>query len=301
MLSIRPEMPQDIPAIAALQARAFGYRAGEPVIVMLHRQRREFDHILSLVAELDGRIIGHALFSPRSIRLLGQPVRAVNLAPIAVEPAQQRRGIGAALMQEGHRVARAKGYSLSFLLGHPTYYPRFGYRTRVYGTSWVLAYLDPADARPLEVRPVREDDVPELHDLWLHEEGGVDFAIDPGLDMVEWLSPNPGFEGRVYLEGGQIIGYTRGPANSPRLFLARNAGVARAMAALIADGKPEITLPLHPYSASASAFGTAECEAWDAGMAVALATSPFDEFCARLAKGERQPGRPIWPVEFDLG
>src|SRR2546423_8945763 len=132
---IRPEGVDDYADIAGVNARAFDNRVSEPLIVSLLRHRRAFDPELSLVAEADDRIVGHVLFSPHTIRLLDQDVRAVNLAPLAILPEYQRQGIGRMLTEEGHRVAAAKGHTVSFLLGHATYYPRFGYRTRAYGVS----------------------------------------------------------------------------------------------------------------------------------------------------------------------
>ena len=117
-MRIRPETVSDYAGIAALHARAFGERPAEAMIVALHRQRPTFDPDLSLVAERDGRILGHALFSPHTVRLLGLDVRAVNLAPIAVDPSAQRQGIGGRLIAAGHTIVRAKGYAFCFLLGH---------------------------------------------------------------------------------------------------------------------------------------------------------------------------------------
>src|SRR5262245_12052801 len=134
-MRIRPETVSDYAAIAALHVRAFGERPTEALIVTLQRQSPAFDPELSLVAERDGRVIGHVLFLPHTVQLLGQDVRAVNLAPIAVDPAAQRQGIGGQLIAAGHALARDKGYAFSFLLGHTSYYPRHGYLMRAYGAS----------------------------------------------------------------------------------------------------------------------------------------------------------------------
>jgi predicted N-acetyltransferase YhbS len=156
-MKIRPETISDYAVIANLHARAFGHRCGEAHIVALHRERRDFDPGLSFVAEVDNRVVGHVLFSPHQMRLLGQSVRAVNLAPIAVDPAYQYQGIGGRLIAEGHAVAAAKGYAVSFLLGHTDYYPRFGYRRHAYGSAQTTVPTDaptggrghPGAARPL--------------------------------------------------------------------------------------------------------------------------------------------------------
>ena len=298
---IRPETPNDYAAIADVTARAFDNRTTEPMVVLLHRQRQRFDPDLSLVAEVNGNIVGHVLFSPQTIRLLGHPVRAVNLAPISVHPAKQKQGIGAVLIEEGHRIAREKGYALSFLLGHPTYYPRFGYQTHVYGDSWLSIKSSSQADISLESRPLQPDDVPVLVDLWQHEEGKVDFAIEPEAANLDWVSPNPQVESTVYLHGNRIVGYTRQRDKTIQVFLANSHEVARAMVAMIGNGIDDIRLPLHPHSASATAFGEQpQVQAWEAGMACPLAASPFDDYIAHLQKGEIPVGRPTWGVAFDL-
>jgi putative acetyltransferase len=100
-MAIRPETPHDYSAIAGLHERAFGDRAANAMIVALHRHRAAFDPDLSLVAEEGGQVVGHVLLSPRDIRLLGETVCAVNLAPIAIDPSHQRRGIGGRLLDAG--------------------------------------------------------------------------------------------------------------------------------------------------------------------------------------------------------
>jgi putative acetyltransferase len=77
---------------------------------------------IELVAEEEGQIVGHILFSD-----LKAPFRAVGLAPVSVTPAHQGRRIGTALIHRGHEIARASGQHVSFVLGDPAYYGRFGY------------------------------------------------------------------------------------------------------------------------------------------------------------------------------
>lgn len=302
-INIRPEAVADYAAIAAVNARAFNLKGGEPLMVALARHRSGFDPELSLVVEMDGRLVGHALFTRQVIRLLNDDLPAVLLGPIAVDPAYQDQGFGGALIVEGHNVARAKGYTLTFLVGHPPYYPRFGYRMNVFGDSHVTVVSTGEPA--LETRFPTDADVPVLNQLWLHEEGGVDFAIHPGNDFMDWSFTNPLIQPSVYLRDGDIVGYTRIHRNEPskpRLFLASDADAARAMVNTIAGAAGrEVTLPLHPYSASASAFDSKPVvHAWDAAMAHRLADGPFDEFVAHLEFKQRLPGRPIWPVMFDV-
>jgi len=79
---------------------------------------------LSLVAEHDGNILGHIMFTKMKVGT--HP--ALALAPVAVLPKYQKQGIGAKLIVEGHRIARELGHSVVILVGHPDYYPRFGYK-----------------------------------------------------------------------------------------------------------------------------------------------------------------------------
>jgi putative acetyltransferase len=304
-MHIRPETVFDYAAIAALHLRAFGERPTEPLVVTLQRQSPAFDPELSLVAEQDGRVIGHVLFLPHTVRLLGQDVRAVNLAPIAVDPAAQRQGIGGQLIAAGHALARDKGYAFSFLLGHTSYYPRHGYLMRAYGASSLALPAAGLPQPSLVIRKPREADTAALRALWRRAEANVDFALDPGGELLDWLSPNPAIAATVFLDGEEVVGYMRVHASAPakpRVFLARDAATARQMAAQIAvaAGVSEVILPLHPASAGAKELGRAECNAWDAAMVCPLQASPFDQYYAEVVAGERAPGRLIWPVAFDL-
>ncbi len=294
---VRPETLTDYAAIARVNAAAFETTPLVATIVDLHRHRPLFDPELSLVAEVDGQIVGQVLFSPQTIRLLGENLHVVNLSPLAVAPAYQRQGVGAALVEEGHRVAKAKGYPLSFLVGHPPYYPRFGYQQMAYGFTEARVTTAEFDEGDLETRPPSEADLPALRALWLHEEGEVDFSIDPGGELLSWISPNPEIKALVYLRGGEVVGYARVNPHGARYFLARDAETARNMAKRI-GAQP--ALPLHPYSASAAALGAPACNAIAPAMVCPFAPSVFEVYDARVRAGTRIPGRPIWGVEFDL-
>jgi putative acetyltransferase len=303
-MNIRPETVADYAAIANLHARAFGHRIGEALIVALHRQRSVFDPELSFVAEVDSRVVGHVLFSPHQMRLLGQTVPAVNLAPIAVDPAYQKRGIGGRLIAEGHAVAAEKGYMVSFLLGHTTYYPRFGYRIHAYGAAQTTVSVDALTGESVERRPPLDEDVAALRAIWQHDEAAVDFALNPGPDLIDWLSPDPAVRAVVYLRDGDIVGYTRihyaEPAK-PRVFLARDGAIARSMAYSISRdaNAPELVLPVHPAAVAAAGFSEPTCETWAAAMARDLAPSPLQDYLAQVQERRRPPGRPTWPVAFD--
>jgi predicted N-acetyltransferase YhbS len=306
---IRREAVADYAALAALHAHAFGKRAGEALIVALLRQRRAFDPALSLVAESAGRIVGHALFSPYQLRLLDRTLPAVNLAPIAVAPARQREGIGGMLIRAGHALAAARGYTISFLLGHPMYYPRFGYQTHAFGSAQLVLPVRARTERPLETREPAQEDLAALCALWRAEESGVDMALEPGNDLLDWLSPDPAIQATIYLRAGQLVGYTRchrDEPTSPRVFLARDNEAASRILATRASSLPPgaeervYTLPLHPFSRSTPFLGRAESIPQAAAMVCELAASPLPDYLAAIREQRRPVGRLIWPVAFDL-
>jgi putative acetyltransferase len=122
---VRDEQPHDATAIRAVNEQAFG-QAGEADLVDALRARGAVT--LSLVAVVEDEIIGHILFTPAPIvDAAGAATAAVALGPMAVHPAHQRRGIGSRLVEVGLERLRAAGHQLVVVLGHPTYYPRFGF------------------------------------------------------------------------------------------------------------------------------------------------------------------------------
>jgi putative acetyltransferase len=97
-----------------------------------------------LVAELDGRLVGHILFTP--VSLIGTPsrIRFMGLAPVAVLPEFQNQGVGSALVRAGLEACLSSGTELVFVLGHPDYYPRFGFQpVAPLGLHYKDAQLDP--------------------------------------------------------------------------------------------------------------------------------------------------------------
>lgn len=127
-MNIREETPADYPAIRDVNCLAF---QSEEEADLVDRLRARGEVVASLVAELDDRIAGHVMFSDLSIETSDRIIRAVALAPLAVRPADQRRGIGEMLVREGLRVCRARGHAVAIVLGHPDYYPRFGFSAKL--------------------------------------------------------------------------------------------------------------------------------------------------------------------------
>ncbi len=131
---IREERAADAAAIRLVNRLAFG-REDEGALVDALRESGAV--ICSLVAEDEGQVAGHVLYSPATLSD-GDDERVVAaLGPVAVLPDHQRRGIGDALIRAGLDVCREQGYGLVIVLGHPTYYPRFGFRpSRPLGIRW---------------------------------------------------------------------------------------------------------------------------------------------------------------------
>jgi putative acetyltransferase len=121
-MHVRPELPTDIHQIHAVNCAAFD----SPMEANLVDALREQTDVISLVAEQDGHILGHILFSP--VRLTGaDDLRVMGLAPMAVALERQRTGIGSALVREGLAECQRQGVAAVFVVGHPGYYPRFGF------------------------------------------------------------------------------------------------------------------------------------------------------------------------------
>ena len=121
---VRPEREGEADAIHRIHAAAFG-RPGEADLV--NALRGSADPYLGLVAEAAGAVAAHIVFSPVTVEH-GRPSRPLlGLGPLAVDPALQRRGAGAALVEAGLRACAGLGAGLVFVLGHPAYYPRLGF------------------------------------------------------------------------------------------------------------------------------------------------------------------------------
>ena len=126
MLSIRQEAAGDFAAIREVNEQAFG-RAEEADIV--DKLRDSGSSVLSLVATRDDGVVGHIQFSRVTIEHDGGVIERVGLAPRAVLPDYQSQGIGSALVEAGIKALGYRSYPFMVVLGHPDYYPRFGFET----------------------------------------------------------------------------------------------------------------------------------------------------------------------------
>ena len=124
MVSIRSETPKDVDSIRYVNEQAFG-QIEEAAIVDKLRNRNALT--ISLVATKDNEVVGHIAFSPVMIESQFSSSEAVALAPMAVLPAYQHKGIGSQLVRAGLEECRRLGHDIVVVLGHPDYYPRFGF------------------------------------------------------------------------------------------------------------------------------------------------------------------------------
>jgi putative acetyltransferase len=147
----REETPRDVGQVRMINIAAFEQPDEADLVDAL---RARCPEVVSLVAELDGRVVGHILFSPVTLPDGEHTLQGMGLAPMAVLPEHQRDGIGARLVEEGIARLERSGCPFVIVLGHPGYYPRYGFeRASAYGIScqwdvpdeaFMVRILDPA-------------------------------------------------------------------------------------------------------------------------------------------------------------
>lgn len=147
---LRPEIPADHAEVRRVNELAFSRPAEADLVDAL---RAAGAATLSLVAVHEGRVVGHILFSPVTVASPGTDFAAVGLAPMAVLPELQKQGVGSLLVRAGLDELRRAGHEIVVVLGHPGYYPRFGFeRSDSHGIRW--EHEAPREAfMVLELRP----------------------------------------------------------------------------------------------------------------------------------------------------
>lgn len=126
---LRKSLQPDGRAISDVISAAFGAVEGQEITDLVSALLADPGAYpgLSLVASINDRIIGYILFTRTQIRNSRRQVSSVILAPLAVHPEYQHQGIGGQLIKEGIEQLKAAGVELVFVLGHPGYYPRYGF------------------------------------------------------------------------------------------------------------------------------------------------------------------------------
>jgi putative acetyltransferase len=122
LIEIREERPDDIFAVREVNRCAFEQEQESNIVDAL---RANGGALLSLVATMSDRVVGHIMYSPVTV---GDRVNGVALGPMAVLPEHQRQGIGTKLIEAGNRKIKDAGYPFIIVVGNAEYYPRFGFR-----------------------------------------------------------------------------------------------------------------------------------------------------------------------------
>jgi putative acetyltransferase len=122
LIEIREERPDDVAAVRDLNRRAFGQDQESNIVDAL---RANGAALLSLVATLNDRVVGHIMYSPLTI---DGKLEGAALGPMAVIPERQRQGIGSKLIEAGNQKLKDAGCPFIIVVGHADYYPRFGFR-----------------------------------------------------------------------------------------------------------------------------------------------------------------------------
>lgn len=156
-LTIRPETPADYDRVFEITEAAFRDLeiSDHTEQHLVNRLRTSTAYIpeLALVAELDGEVVGHILFTRAAIDGPDRSWESLTLAPVSVAPEHQRHGIGGQLIRAGIKIARELGFDSINLVGHAEYYPRFGFeRASRYGVRCAFEVPDEASML-LELKP----------------------------------------------------------------------------------------------------------------------------------------------------
>jgi putative acetyltransferase len=171
---IRPETPDDRATIFTLLVEAFG-RDTEARLVELLRARNEAP--IALVATLNNQVLGHIMFSPIHVANAFTDFRGIGLAPVAIIPTFQNQGIGLRLIRAGLEACRIAHYDIVVVLGHTSYYPRFGFsRAMDYG---LLNEYDAQDA--FMVLELKQGTLARI-------DGLVQYA--PAFRELDWFAAN---------------------------------------------------------------------------------------------------------------
>lgn len=302
-IEIRSERIGDEESIDLVNCVAFGKMDEAHIPRLLRQYYPCFDRRYSITAWDQNRMVGHALFSPARIRFMGDTIPALAVAPVAVIPEYQKRGIGEMMMNYGHEMGSKDGFLLAFLVGHPEYYPRMKY-IPCFGFAKIIIESEklPSSSQKLTPYPVMASDIPWLVNRFEIECADVDFTWLRGNSIPEWVLPNT--SAMVWRDkDGRRAGYTlaKPSTNNLNLLLADEVDLAR-----------EIIFTLKPQSiehhengwlfknAIDKSWGKAETILSKAAMACELQENILQPLLNALETKERLPGFCNWPITFVL-
>ncbi len=213
---LRSERPEDYNKIANLNYNSFNewrtssYKA-EPLIVSALRHSQYYDNELSIVAELDGDIVGHALFSIFPFIVMKEKRTGAFLAPICVDTKLQKQGIGKMLIEEGHKRLQNKGVSVALLCGHENYYPKFGYENKMFALSGVNISINAENVNTDRIteRSIKNVDLEWITEQWqsIHKDDRL--ALYPGDTISQWFNHSLIYRSSMVYEDNILLGYIR--------------------------------------------------------------------------------------------
>jgi len=158
-LTIRESLPSDLMDVMEVEKEAFGSEE-EAQLVSDLLVDESAKPVISLLAFEDGEAVGHILFTRSTITGYENSVLSHILAPLAVKPKFQSRGIGGKLIHEGIRLLAQLNVNLVFVLGHPEYYPKFGFIPDAESLGYSPPYPIPIDdADAWMVKPLKNEDL----------------------------------------------------------------------------------------------------------------------------------------------
>ncbi|MBI9014953.1 MAG: GNAT family N-acetyltransferase [Clostridiales bacterium] len=214
---IRSEEVKDYSKIANVNYLAFhNWKPDNPfvresIMVDVLRQHSGFNPELSLVAEVEGKIVGHVLFLQFDFIVMGEVIQGMILGPVAVKPEFQKLGVGKALIETGHKKAEDLGIQISLCCGHDKYYPKFGYKNAMFSLGGVKVSDKSKDSKGLDykLRNLEEADESFLKPLWLEWHKDDVLAVCPGGNLSDWVNYNEKCEVKIVEVNENPIGYIR--------------------------------------------------------------------------------------------
>ena len=298
-IRLRSERPGDERAIDLVNSKAFRSMDEANIVRLMRTHWPAYDRRFSVVAWDGDEAVGHVLFTPARLRLMGQTVLAVAPGPVCVVPERQRQGVAGEILRYGHELAKREGFAFAFLHGVPSYYPQHGY-VPCHGFAKVHIDVErlPEPTQKFEHRPVQPADLPWLAERCAVEQADVDFGwlwgeamglwSIPGLNAVMWWTKDV-----------RRAAYTLATHKQPRLVLADDPLLARDV---ISACKPK-TLDHHPNGWLARhvldpEWSTTEVKSSQAAMALELQEGALGPYMKAVEAGDRPCGATVFPLPF---
>jgi len=320
-IALRSELLSDFNKISLVIREAFEIDFLNGNVPALHvsevtwvdylRHSEHYDNDLAIVALVNNEIVGHIMYTPCNMRFYGIEVKAVALSIVSVRPSFQKCGIGKKLIEEGLKISREKGYQLSFVLGHPSYYPRFGYIINGFGESSIVIKSEFFQCIPNNIKEVAVQDhhMDQLVSMHYKTYEGVNVYGSPSRQIIEWKSISPHLKTSV-LEEEDIKGYIRYVKHDnvievKKIVSNNNQDLVKCISYIFQQNPniKELKLPINPQSSILDGLEYSKvCQKWEASMLFKIDPkfSSFDKYMDDIQTNEEQLGAFLWPMCLDL-